>query len=239
MGPHCTVGSSDAISSDQFDEVQEESRAPPLSLAAGRDEFPLSAFLRSKTGDCSGGKGSEQRRAGTDLPELVREELLHRFVMGEEYTRDGHFGHQPVSVSMIVQEHEHAIPFEMTRNVWGDELNFRGKMCRLLLKDVVTPNQCNPQNTSVVFPPSPPSAMFPPLPWNCSAANTGDAPIPYAQLQLLMRQVDGGGRTWSLSPGGDYRLRRVGKLFVTRASCSQPHLLCSDRSQQAFAFSCC
>lgn len=76
------AGSSDAAPSGQPDKAEEESTAPPLGLALRRDEFPLSAFL-SKTGDGSGGEGGEQRRTGADLPELVREELLHRFVMGE------------------------------------------------------------------------------------------------------------------------------------------------------------
>lgn len=62
--------------------------------------------------------------------------------------------------------------------------------------------------------------VFPSLPWNRSVANTGNAPIPYAQLQLLMRQVDGGERTWSLSLGGDYCLRRVGKLVTPCIQCS-------------------
>ncbi|CAM9793055.1 unnamed protein product, partial [Ectocarpus fasciculatus] len=42
-----------------------------------REEFPLRAFLRKGPG----GEGSEQGRAGSDLPELVREELLHRFIV--------------------------------------------------------------------------------------------------------------------------------------------------------------
>lgn len=47
-----------------------------------RDEFPLSAFLK-KAGTGSGGEDREQRWRDSDLPELVREELLHRFVMGK------------------------------------------------------------------------------------------------------------------------------------------------------------
>lgn len=76
------VGSSGAESSGQSDHVEEEeSKVPPLGCVRRRDEFPLSAFL--KTEDGSTGEDSEQRRAGADLPELVREELLHRFVMGK------------------------------------------------------------------------------------------------------------------------------------------------------------
>lgn len=44
-----------------------------------REEFPLQAFLRKGPG----GEGGEEGRAGSDLPELVREELLHRFIVGE------------------------------------------------------------------------------------------------------------------------------------------------------------
>lgn len=40
--------------------------------------------------------------------------------------------------------------------------------------------------------------------------------MPYAQLQLLLRQVDGGERKWSLSLGGGNCLRRVGKCIATR-----------------------
>lgn len=75
------LGSSEAAASGQSETVEKESKAPPLGLPARRDEFPLSAFL--KTGDGSGGEGGERRRTGACLPELVREELLHRFVMGE------------------------------------------------------------------------------------------------------------------------------------------------------------
>lgn len=74
-------GSSDASSRGRSDKWAEESKVPPLGFVRRRDEFPLSAFLKS--GDDSGGEGGEQRRAGSDLPELVREELLHRFVLGE------------------------------------------------------------------------------------------------------------------------------------------------------------
>lgn len=74
-------GGSGADSSGQPDNVKEEAKAPPLGLVARRDEFPLAAFL--KTGNGSNGEGGEQLRTGADLPELVREELLHRFVMGE------------------------------------------------------------------------------------------------------------------------------------------------------------
>lgn len=42
-------------------------------------------------------------------------------------------------------------------------------------------------------------------------ANTRGAVLPYAQLQILMRQVDGGGNKWSLSLGGGLTLRRLGK----------------------------
>lgn len=59
-------------------ETGKGAKAPPLG--ARRDEFPLSAFLKAGT---SGGEGHEQRRTDSDLPELVREELLHRFVMGK------------------------------------------------------------------------------------------------------------------------------------------------------------
>lgn len=58
-----------------------------------------------------------------------------------------------------------------------------------------------------------PPPVLPPLPWNRSVANTANTPIPYAQLQLLMRQVDGGERTWSLSLGGDFCLRRIGTFL--------------------------
>lgn len=50
---------------------------PPSGIR--REEFPLQAFLRKGPG----GEGSEQGWAGSDLPELVREELLHRFIVGE------------------------------------------------------------------------------------------------------------------------------------------------------------
>ncbi|CAN0250284.1 unnamed protein product [Scytosiphon promiscuus] len=96
-------------------------RAP---LGVRPEEFPLLPFL--KTGRGSGSAGEEasgQGGTGADLPDLVREELLHRFVM----------------------------------------------------------------------------------------ANTGDAPLPYAHLVLLMRQVDEGGRKWSLSLGGGHHLLRVGE----------------------------
>lgn len=75
-------GSSDASLSDQTDKAEEEAKvSPPQGQVRRRDEFPLSAFL--KTGGGSGGEAGDQRLAGSDLPELVREELLHRFVMGE------------------------------------------------------------------------------------------------------------------------------------------------------------
>lgn len=44
-----------------------------------------------------------------------------------------------------------------------------------------------------------------------AAAHTGDTPLPYANLQLLMRQVDEGERQWSLSLGGGLCVRRVGE----------------------------
>lgn len=75
------VGSSDASLDYQSDEAEEQTTAPPLSLVRRRDEFPLWAFL--KAGDGLEGEGGEQRPSGSDLPELVREELLHRFIMGE------------------------------------------------------------------------------------------------------------------------------------------------------------
>eukprot|EP00903_Cladosiphon_okamuranus_P015538 g14344.t1 len=119
-------GASDADSICRPDPVEacgEDPKAPPRGLVVRRDEFPLSAFL--KTGGGLKGEIFGQRRTGADLPELVREELLHRFIL----------------------------------------------------------------------------------------ANTGNTPISYAQLQLLMRQVDGGERTWSLSLGGDHCLRRVGDFL--------------------------
>ena len=46
-----------------------------------REEFPLSAFLKGRPG--SGGEVEGRNLGGADLPELVREELMHRFVTGE------------------------------------------------------------------------------------------------------------------------------------------------------------
>ncbi|CAM9365782.1 unnamed protein product [Ectocarpus sp. 4 AP-2014] len=91
-----------------------------------REEFPLQAFLRKGPR----GEGSEQGWVECDLPELVREELLHRFIV----------------------------------------------------------------------------------------ANTANSPLSYANLRLLMRQVDGGDRKWSISLGGAYNLRRVGGLLRVEQS---------------------
>lgn len=62
----------------------------------------------------------------------------------------------------------------------------------------------------------PPSLVVPPLLLRHRlghgiAANTGNSPLSYANLRLLMRQVDGGDRKWSISLGDAYCLRRVGE----------------------------
>lgn len=62
----------------QPEEAREGGKVSPQGLR--RDEFPLGEFLKTGTG--LGGEGHEQRK-DSDLPELVREELLHRFVMGK------------------------------------------------------------------------------------------------------------------------------------------------------------
>lgn len=72
-------GEGSSSGAGQPEKAGEGAKVPPLRLR--RDEFPLGAFLKTGTG--SGGEGHEQRREDSDLPELVREELLHRFVMGK------------------------------------------------------------------------------------------------------------------------------------------------------------
>lgn len=70
-----------AVSLDEVEGTGEGTQAP---LGVRREEFPLLPFL--KTGRGSGSATEEtsgQGRRGADLPELVREELLHRFIIGE------------------------------------------------------------------------------------------------------------------------------------------------------------
>lgn len=63
-----------------------------IPLSVRREEFPLLPFL--KTGGASGQGGT-----GGDLPELVREELLHRFLLGESGTRNAVSKHTVVMIS--------------------------------------------------------------------------------------------------------------------------------------------
>ena len=81
------TGQADAI--DVSDETESGSgvkvKVPSAGLGVSREEFPLPAFLKANPRAGSGGEGlhDEQRRTGSNLPEMVREELLHRFVIGE------------------------------------------------------------------------------------------------------------------------------------------------------------
>lgn len=70
-GPSAELGHADGAEASS-------AAAPPR---VRREEFPLSAFLKGHLG--SGGKVEGRNLGGADLPELVREELMHRFVTGE------------------------------------------------------------------------------------------------------------------------------------------------------------
>ncbi|CAM9157533.1 unnamed protein product, partial [Hapterophycus canaliculatus] len=109
-----------------LDQVGGSGAGAQSPLGVRLEEFPLLPFLKTGRGPGSAGEEANGREGtGADLPELVREELLHRFVL----------------------------------------------------------------------------------------ANIGNAPLPYAQLRLLMRQIDEGGRKWSLSLGGDHHLLRIGDFL--------------------------
>lgn len=81
---HWHPGGGNAVFEGQAEQTGEGASAPQ---GPRRDEFPLLPFLNTGCGFGSKGDGSSRHeQTGPDLPELVREELLHRFVVGEGRT---------------------------------------------------------------------------------------------------------------------------------------------------------
>ena len=68
---------------DPSTELGKSGAETAMASLVRREEFPLSAFLKRGAGsEGEGGRGGRWP-GGEDLPELVREELVHRFITGE------------------------------------------------------------------------------------------------------------------------------------------------------------